>query len=126
MAKKGGVLNPWGALLLAVMLGLVTYCVLAPTPPNVLADRSDQYAAYYCHDFAKERLKNPTDAVFADVLDYQVVLLEKDDTIHHYQVFSWVESTNSFGAKLRKELVCDLSYITVNDSWVLHSLDIGS
>lgn len=86
-------------------------------------DNSSKLLAYsYAEDFVKERLKNPKSAEFPGIF-------EKADHVAHlgnweYQIYSWVESTNSFNAVIRSKFVCKIKFDKEKDQVSVRDLVI--
>jgi len=56
----------------------------------------------HCEDYVREYLKAPSTANFSSYTETTVV----DQGAGHYAVIGWVDSQNSFGAKLRMNYIC--------------------
>ncbi|MDR2269357.1 MAG: hypothetical protein LBF27_00510 [Sphingobacterium sp.] len=63
-------------------------------------------AYIYAEDFIKERLKAPSTAKFPD--DFERYKHVKYIGDNKYQIISWVDSQNSFGAMLRTKFSCTI------------------
>ena len=86
----------------------------APPDPNKIEREMKSGANYICQKFVKKELKAPSTAQFAERGEWQAIRLDDGN----YQVTSWVEAQNSFGAMLRTPYVCVVTPIG-NDQWTL-------
>lgn len=82
----------------------------------------DQSAAVMCEGFVEKRLKSPGSADFSGVTDTVITTLS-DKKPWKYKVTAYVDSENSFGAKVRNDYVCTIS-TKDNKNWTLDDLDI--
>lgn len=70
-----------------------------------LQERENGFLAYtYAEKFVKEKLKAPSTAKFPD--DFERYKHVKYIGDNKYQIISWVDSQNSFGAMLRTKFSC--------------------
>jgi hypothetical protein len=76
-----------------------------------------------CKNFVEESLKAPSTADFP-FLDFT----STEEAENEYLVSSYVDAENSFGAKVRSDWTCRISYVGGDDadiaSWTLVDLDI--
>lgn len=82
-------------------------------------ERSEEYAKKYTdisalrfsEDFVKERLKSPSTAEFISLTELMdgVPVTKVNDTT--FVVNSWVDSQNSFGAMIRSQYSCKMTFI---------------
>jgi len=63
-----------------------------------------QLAYNYAMDYVKQKLKSPSSAEFPSLFDRQEHITELSST--EYQINSWVESQNSFGAMIKTNFSC--------------------
>jgi hypothetical protein len=99
-----------------------------PAPTTTTAKQPEQKdrsldAFNSCKDFVKRRLKSPSSATFRNYFqhDGEVVVTGVGDG--PYVVRSSVDSENSFGAKLRSDFVCTVTYAG-DDNWRLAGLTL--
>lgn len=112
--------RPVSTLTLILVLLILAVCVVIGILGNKPSKPSgpDQYTArVMCEKFVKDRLKAPASAEFAP--DSETHTLAKGDGA--YKVTAWVDSQNSFGAMIRTNYTCEVSY-QGNDKWRLDSL----
>jgi hypothetical protein len=90
-----------------------------PAPTNTpKPEHSATAAELMCQQFIEDRLKAPATAKYAPLGREGAVEFLGDST---YQVLSYVDSQNSFGAMLRTKYLCEVQYVE-NDRWKLVSL----
>lgn len=90
--------------------------------PNAWKTKEDPILAYNMLEiFVEKRLKTPTEAEFAGTFEKtsHVKFLGNNT----YQINSYVDSKNSFGAKLRTKFSGNIKRIS-EDDWELISLEI--
>ena len=73
------------------------------------------------HDWVKRRLKNPHAAEFPGTWEKKNHITSLGN--HTYQIKSWVEEQNGFGAKIRTPWIAVVERIDKSE-WKLHSLGI--
>jgi len=78
---------------------------------------TDLNAFFMCQQFVGDRLKAPKTADFAPSREAKIV---KND-VNTFTVTSYVDAQNSFGANIRTEYTCKVSY-QGNDKWKLIDL----
>lgn len=103
----------------AALLLTLTACGSSSSEP------SDQTAAIMCEEFVKERLKSPGSAKFPGATDpdYADIATLHDSKPWRYEVAGYVDSDNSFGAKVRNDYVCTIS-TEDNDTWTLDDMEL--
>lgn len=123
----------WGSLLLLAFVGCGRL-FSAPTTPEEKAQAAASEAKYQAEaesdlavrmaqKFVTDRLKAPATARFPDVSDRKLCQRYKASD-GNYCVLSFVDSENSFGAKLRMMYACTL-HPTGGDNWRLDNLTLG-
>ena len=85
-----------------------------------------------CHDkalafqmaesFVKNRLKSPSTAKFASIIDDEVSMKNTENCTHI--VKSFVDSQNVFGATIRNRYIAVLTYSKETDRWTLDKINI--
>jgi hypothetical protein len=94
--------------------------IIAPKTP---AKISPTMAFVQCKDFVKDRLKSPATAEFP-TLDFEV-LPRGENT---YAIRSYVDSQNSYGAKIRANFFCEVEWNgkdeAVQENWELRQLEL--
>lgn len=76
-----------------------------------------------CDDFMKQSLKAPSTAEFAGPFDgVQAKSLSYVNGVHTYELNSYVDAQNSFGAKIRTRFYCKVSNVSGTTSWSLVDL----
>lgn len=75
-------------------------------------------AIAYCHQFVEQSLKSPDSADFPSFSDHQVTELGEQ----RWKVSSYVDAENSFGASLRTDWTCEISYDEAAGEWTLESM----
>lgn len=90
-------------------------------PASPPADNAEAVGAWVvCQQFVEDRLTSPSTADYpAAYSDYTTQLSTKQ-----FKVDAYVDSQNGFGAMVRTDFVCTVTY-QGNDNWHLDSLDIG-
>ena len=81
-------------------------------------------AKVMCESFMKKRLKSPGTANFAGPFDgvEGARHLGLKNNVHTYEINSWVDSQNSFGATVRTKFYCKISNVMGSDDWRLVEL----
>lgn len=84
---------------------------------------SASMAYVMCQSFVKDRLKAPSSAKFPGMFEetYSDATTKLSET--QFRVRSWVDAQNSFGAMIRNNYTCTVSY-TGNDNWRLDGLEM--
>ncbi len=75
-------------------------------------------AIAYCHQFVEQQLKSPSSADFPSNSEHTVTELGEQQ----WRVSSYVDADNSFGASLRTNWTCEISYDDAAGVWTLESL----
>ncbi|MEW9530692.1 hypothetical protein [Microbispora sp. NPDC049125] len=101
----------------AVLLAALTACSGGPAKPDGIT------ASIMCERFVKDRLKAPGNADFGGAADTEVTTVSGVKP-WQYKVRSYVDSENSFGAKIRTTYVCDIKTNGDGD-WNLVDLQFG-
>lgn len=91
--------------------------------PSDPATPDTSMAKVMCDDFMKKSLKAPSTAVFAGPLDgIQAKALSYEKGVHTYELASYVDAQNSFGAQMRTKFYCKTSNTSGSNSWTLVDL----
>lgn len=98
------------------ILTIVTFLFLAFGSDNDNDDGSsssspetNKFLAYnYAEKFVKERLKSPSTAKFPGTTEKYKHITELGNT--EYQIYSWVDSQNGFGAMIRSSFSCKIIF----------------
>jgi hypothetical protein len=115
------------ALIGYAVLGLLVLVIVAinvaqsgrSSAPRPAMPSDDSAAAFVmCKKFVGDRLKAPATADFASILSSTTRTLASDK----YEVTSYVDSQNGFGAQIRTHYVCTVAAIG-NDQWRLINLE---
>lgn len=70
---------------------------------------SEDFLAYsYAEDFVKKKLKAPSTAQFPGTFEKKDHI--KNIGFKHYEINSWVDSQNSFGAMIRSQFSCKIKF----------------
>jgi len=73
------------------------------------APSNNKFTAYrYASDFVKQRLKSPSTAKFPGTIEKDSHITEYAGT---YIINSWVDSQNSFGAMIRSNFSCKITFV---------------
>ena len=75
-------------------------------------------AIAYCHQFIEDQLKSPDSADFPSNGEHEVTA----NGDNRWTVSSYVDAENSFGASLRTDWTCDISYDEAAETWTLENL----
>lgn len=90
-------------------------------PPAAPKPEHDPLSAWYCaQEFVKDKLKAPSTAEFESA-DLKMLKYLGDG---RYQLTSYVDAENSFGAKLRYDFVCVVRHAG-GDKYVCEKCDIS-
>jgi hypothetical protein len=103
-----GVVAGCGIVFVALVLiaGIIAASNSKPGPPPP-PPAPDAFSAWFeCKSFVEKRLKAPSTADFAS-FDRQTVESRSDG---HFVVSSYVDSQNSFGAKIRTDYACEVHF----------------
>jgi uncharacterized protein YceK len=106
---------------LVLIVSLISNCatqIEQTSPKEDTADKQDAFSM--SKQFVTEYLKAPSTADFPSYTESFVIDLGEE----RYIVSAYVDSENSFGAKLRTPYTCTLSYES-NNMWRLDSMDIS-
>lgn len=120
LRKKTGCLA-WGA---AIFFGLMFISVIGrvihspSSAPGVLED-PDMMAYIRCKRAVEEKLKAPATAKFLEHSRSSIKRVAGDERGDMYEVVSYVDSQNSFGAMLRTSFTCQIVHAKANDQWVI-------
>lgn len=91
-------------LIILILVGGVSYLIMKPSPPKPPEVRATSHKPtgaipyQFAKLFVKDRLKSPKTAEFAPFSDAKCEPLSDGKT---WQIYSYVDSQNSFGAMLR-------------------------
>lgn len=103
------------AIFVVWLLGILT----APSVDSGSGPPGDSYTAYLmAQQFVGKRLKAPSTATFPRISEAYILYDEEGST---WQVFSYVDSQNSFGAMIRMRWSCQL-YTGDGEQWTLHEI----
>jgi len=73
------------------------------------APSNNKFTAYrYASDFVKQRLKSPSTAKFPGVIEKDSHIREAGTDL--FYINSWVDSQNGFGAMLRSNFSCKITF----------------
>lgn len=75
-------------------------------------------AIVYCHQFVERELRSPSSADFPSFTDHKVVATGD----MQWRVSAWVDAENAFGAVLRVDWSCEISYNESAETWTLEGL----
>jgi hypothetical protein len=75
-------------------------------------------AIVYCHQFIEDRLQSPSSADFPSNSEHQVTEVGEQ----RWRVSSYVDAENAFGASLRTDWTCEISYDESAETWTLEDL----
>ena len=109
---------------------IIVYCFLgAGSSERTEEDKrkpDDISAKVMCEQFVSKRLKAPSTADYADAFDgvKGAKLLRSDKDFHYFEMVSWVDAQNAFGAKIRTKFYCKIKNKIGTDEWVLIKLDM--
>lgn len=110
----------WLAVLgVVVVLGVVGNIIGGGSSTTTANPTRD--AALICHKFVRERLKSPSTAKFPTSDESTVQPISGGD----YEVTSYVDSQNAFGATLRSNYTCVVKPVE-GDKWRLVDLNISA
>lgn len=76
---------------------------------NSSSSNTDKFLAYsYAEEFVKKRLKSPSTAEFPRTFEKDKHITELSNQT--YQINSWVDSQNGFGAMIRSKFSCKIIF----------------
>ena len=101
---------------LVIVFSLIGLLVVARFSDNT---RDSDTAGYMAEEFVKDKLKAPSTAEFCSRSQQTVDILSENK----YRVSGWVDSQNSFGAKLRSDWSVVLEKLG-KDQWHADSVDL--
>jgi len=76
-----------------------------------------------CREYVKQSLKAPRTAKFPGMFEETYTSATISLGGNSFRVRSWVDAENSFGALIRNNYVCKVTY-TGNDNWRLDDLQM--
>lgn len=116
--KNAGCIVTFVALCLVFLaIGLTLQRNMPHVDATATANRSD--ACFMAQKFAKDELKAPSTAKFASCAAPDTTVTQ---TERIWNVRSFVDAQNSFGAQLRNRFTAKLIYYPAKDTWTLVSL----
>ncbi len=77
-----------------------------------------------CQDFVKKRLRAPGTAKFPGMFEETSSQATTALGSNSFRVRSWVDAQNGFGALIRNDYVCKVTY-TGSDNWRLDDLQMN-
>jgi hypothetical protein len=117
--KRGsGCIKPALIFLIVAFFGLMIVGLTSSEVPRSTYELKSE-AFEIAKDWVQERLKAPSTAEFCDFNDTKW-LVEEDE----FTVQGWVDSENSFGAKLRNKWQVKMIYHPGQKDWTLQKIDI--
>lgn len=115
-------------LVLLVLFVIVAYAINVTFFPDAkfpgvasVASVDDYDACWMAQKFVKDQLKAPSTANFAPCREPDSVVTGNGRV---WQVDSWVDAQNGFGAQLRTDFTARLVYYPDTEKWTLMSLDM--
>jgi hypothetical protein len=102
-----------GLPVLQIIILLFIVPSLFPYKPNELG------AVVMCEEFIKDNLKAPSTAEFESIFSRDVERLTNEN---QFRVQMYVDAENGFGANIRSEWLCYVSYVG-DETWHLDSLE---
>ncbi len=74
-----------------------------------------------CHEFVTDRLRAPSTAKFPNAYsEHRITKLGPG----HYQVASYVDAQNGFGAQVRSSYLCEVTTTDKGDHWHANNVSI--
>lgn len=87
---------------------------------DIESSAPDEIDAYVvCQMFIKDRLKAPSTADFPAATYADIT-----QSGNLWTVDAWVDAENAFGARIRADFHCQVSYSNVKEEWTLVELDL--
>jgi len=102
-------------VLTVFVIGFLSFIDFYPRSSSEKPSKIDAF--FTCKEYVKNNLKAPATADFQSYYDAYV----KKAGQNKYEILSYVDAQNSFGAKLRTRYICDIKYVG-NDEWELEKL----
>lgn len=104
-------------IIVFVLLDTVTG--MMPQQPTPTPEIANKYQAHkICTQFIEQLLKAPSTAQFESMFDSTY----KEISNVQYEVWLYVDAQNSFGAMLRNDYYCKVTYLPDIDKWYLDDL----
>ena len=126
--KKGNLLNLIFLLIVSLFI-LMIFAGGAPTSEDGSTNINTSIASFQAQEYVKKALKSPSTAKFPglwELANNGVVAYEKET--NKYEIVSYVDSQNSFGATIRSNWSVVLKYLGGDDSdirnWQLEKMII--
>jgi hypothetical protein len=107
-------------LFLMIMLGTMASKDQTSSSPS--EDDLPKLAFYKAQEYVRANLKAPASATFPYYDSGSVTRVAGDQKGAMFDVISYVDSQNSFGAKIRTSFKCSIVRVYANSSWVLAEL----
>lgn len=121
-ASKGG-FGIGCLLIILVGLGLLIFLAAVDSSQQPKPEDEASDACFMAQEFVKQRLKAPSTADFSNCInDDGSVPVDKNDD-GGWTAAGYVDSQNSFGAKIRSTYVVKLHHVS-GDQWQADSVDI--
>lgn len=112
--KKANRAGCIAVLIIFAIIGIAVYGIAAASD---YSDKPDNISAFVmCQKFVRDSLKAPSTAKFADYNDKTI-----SSNGNRFNVISYVDAQNSFGAMVRTSYICEVEYIG-DDKWQLVDL----
>ena len=109
--KKGNLLNLIFLLIVSLII-LMIFIGDTPVSENDNTNINTSIASFQAQEYVKKSLKSPSTAKFPglwELVNHGVVAYEKET--NRYEVVSYVDSQNSFGATIRSDWSVVLKYL---------------
>lgn len=114
-------------VLIVVVVGVLLACCIGgyalfsggPGSDDETYEADDVGAHVACQQFVEDRLRAPSTAKFPTARRVNIV-----NTADRWKVEGWVDAENAFGATIRSDYVCIVSYTPGDEMWHLHELEI--
>lgn len=93
-------------IIIALFFGVKYF--FSPQSSNTIDNSTYKQLSYnYAREYVKNRLKSPSSATFPSLFNRQGHITKVTNT--EYRINSWVESQNSFGAKIKTRFTCQIN-----------------
>lgn len=77
-------------------------------------------AIAYCHQFVEQQLRSPDSADFPSFSDHAVTEVGAQE----WRVSAYVDAENGFGASVRTDWTCQVSYDEPSETWTLEDMGV--
>jgi hypothetical protein len=111
--SKSGTKNPTILIVIGIIIMICLVLSILTTGNSKKEPDLRISASVACEEFVKRQLKSPSSADFPSYDETKVKVVDRNT----FEIVSYVDSENSFGAKLRSSYYCMAKYNPDKDTW---------